>query len=490
MRGHPRKSKVNSSIALTKNGGLDLTADETTWGHQGYGEAGAGVVSRVVGKPGVTKGGQTFIVSSSDRVRPYFYQHRHNFTPKWKREGFNAQGPCEICSTINNLEHCIQGRAPESTKKKIFKEPPHITADNYFSGKKITEYAGTKGFGLLTTLRRDRLSKGIPDRFFHKGKTETNQRTKAARHVHPVVAVKTVRKGRKDFEVVIVSFQSTSSTKFMSMNSLSTCKNFIESRQRGRGEKKRWYVIKQNMGRVIYLLTYSCIDSIDHLIKNARFFYWSWKYWHSPTNHAKALAIVAAYDMYLECAEGVLDPEWKLEKCQIVSFHKYRDRLSKQMCTYDPRSEKYPGDEKMRVVTQLNKKRRVSCEMRSSSDGSGHVTLLQYRQAVRSKRICRDLEQYNKHVLTLVSKKYASQCAVCKERTFKYCGTCGVPLHCNEVRGVGKGKHCFLHWHSPEYFGICYKDRFLTGHTSTNWTPWTNRQLKENKRVINRYKNK
>ena len=186
----------------------------------------------------------------------------------------------------------------------------------------ITEYAGSKGFGLLTTLRRDQLPKGIPERFFHKRKTETNQRSKAARHL--VVAVKTVKKGGKDFKVVILSFQSMSSTNFMTVNSLSACKNFIESRQRGRGESKSWYVIEQNMGRVLYLLTYSHIDSIDHLIKNARLFYQSWKYWHSPANHAKALAIVAAYDMYLECAEGVLDPEWKLEKSQIVSFHKYR----------------------------------------------------------------------------------------------------------------------------------------------------------------------
>ena len=48
---------TSNTIALTKNGGLDLTAFETTWEHQGYGEAGAGVVTSVVGKPGVSKGG-------------------------------------------------------------------------------------------------------------------------------------------------------------------------------------------------------------------------------------------------------------------------------------------------------------------------------------------------------------------------------------------------------------------------------------------------
>ena len=54
-------------------------------------------------------------------------------------------------------------------------------------------------------MRRDRLPKGIPERFFHKRKTETNQRSKAARHIHPVIAIKTVKKGRKDFKAIIVS---------------------------------------------------------------------------------------------------------------------------------------------------------------------------------------------------------------------------------------------------------------------------------------------
>ena len=51
---------TSNTIALTKHGGLDLSADETTWGHQGYGEAGAGVVSRVVGKPRVSRGEADF----------------------------------------------------------------------------------------------------------------------------------------------------------------------------------------------------------------------------------------------------------------------------------------------------------------------------------------------------------------------------------------------------------------------------------------------
>ena len=44
-----------------------------------------------------------------------------------------------------------------------------------------------------------------------------------------------------------------------------------------------------------------------------------------PVNHAKALAIVISYDIYLECAEGELDPELKVE--HVVDYDEFRDIL-------------------------------------------------------------------------------------------------------------------------------------------------------------------
>ena len=60
--------------AITKRAELDLTGDETSWGFMGYGEAGTKVVSRIMGKPGISKGGQTVIVSAtnhSEKSRAY-----------------------------------------------------------------------------------------------------------------------------------------------------------------------------------------------------------------------------------------------------------------------------------------------------------------------------------------------------------------------------------------------------------------------------------
>ena len=54
----------------------------------------------------------------------------------------------------------------------------------------------------------------------------------------------------------------------------------------------------------------------------------SWKCWHAPMNHAKALAVTTTHDMHVECAEGKLNKEWKVEP---VTFHRFRGKLDIQM---------------------------------------------------------------------------------------------------------------------------------------------------------------
>ena len=61
------------------------------------------------------------------------------------------------------------------------------------------------------------------------------------------------------------------------------------------------------------LLPHLLASSFRHLLCR------SWKYWHAPMNHAKALAVVTSYDIYKECAEGKINPDWKVYK--IVDFH-------------------------------------------------------------------------------------------------------------------------------------------------------------------------
>ena len=86
--------------------------------------------------------------------------------------------------------------------------------------------------------------------------------------------------------------------------------------------------------------------------------------------HGKALAIVVAYDMYMEVAEGNINIEWKVENP--VDFWTFCEQLSIQMLQYSPTARKYPGDEKMRSETQQNalqfqKTTAVCCQGRPQS---------------------------------------------------------------------------------------------------------------------------
>ena len=67
-----------------------------------------------------------------------------------------------------------------------------------------------------------------------------------------------------------------------------------------------------NHARQLYLATYGVIDTMNQAIKSSRLYYYSWKYWHSPMLHGKAMIWAIAYSMYEECAEGMINLDWKV----------------------------------------------------------------------------------------------------------------------------------------------------------------------------------
>ena len=93
-------------------------------------------------------------------------------------------------------------------------------------------------------------------------------------------------------------------------------------------------------------------------MKNLKLSYLSWKYWHAPMILVKAFAILTAYDMYVECCEGNLDPDWKVENQDIMSLHDFHQELSGQMLHYHPSRHLYSGDCNIRAATSQNKERR------------------------------------------------------------------------------------------------------------------------------------
>ncbi len=109
-----------------------------------------------------------------------------------------------------------------------------------------------------------------------------------------------------------------------------------------------------NEAQETYLKKYSAVDKIDQMLLGWDFTYWSWRWWHAPTRNANAIAMSMAYSLYLQCAEGTVDPEWKVT---LVSEPRFWQKMSLQMVQYKCSNLQYPGDEKMCKNIQMNKKK-------------------------------------------------------------------------------------------------------------------------------------
>ena len=134
-----------------------------------------------------------------------------------------------------------------------------------------------------------------------------------------------------------------------------------------------------------YLENYSAVDKIDQMLLHWDLSYWSWRWWHAPTRHAKAIAMSMAYSLYLQCAKGTVDPEWKVTP---VSGPRFCQRMSLQMVQYKCSNLHYPVDEKMRKNTQMNKKKHGTSKIGliECDDHIKRVSYLQYIDEKKTKR--------------------------------------------------------------------------------------------------------
>jgi hypothetical protein len=467
---------ISNVNAITKYACQDLCGDETTYAHEGYGEKDTALVKRILNKPGVTRGGQVVLVCDVDRIRPRAYLHRH----KCHAKDFNLEGPNEVKHLLDRLEPlCIENILAPG--RGIFKSKPHITFDNFFSGEDIATHAANRGFGMTTTLRRDRMPKPVPNIFFHVKKTNPkDRRVKVAKFLNPIVAVKKVN---DESLLQLTSFQSTSSCNFLSVNAYNACGLYAATKERGRtnnGSKRKW-AIEMNDARQLYLATYGVIDAIDHLIKNCNMSYRSWKYWHAAMIRAKAFAVVISYDIYLEAAEGKLHPSWKVDKP--VSFFVFRERLSIQMLNYAAAARIYPGDHNFRMATQQHKERRpgpasplmsspppARKRMRDDQTVASLLTTEHYEEG-RELRLCGDISNLCEHINTKATlpKKNTRVCFVCGNGCHEMCAMCDKVLHYSFTQ-PGMKVPCFFAYHNSAFFGLARDDWKITGAKKKQYT--------------------
>jgi hypothetical protein len=488
------KTMVHNCNAITKKADENQTVDETTWGHAGYGEAGSGLTGRLRNKK-VNKGGQTTIMSDSRRFRPRAYIHRHKLHQA--KAGMTKRGPNEMVNLLMEIETMVKTneddaeqtnthpRSPtKPTKKKIFNRKPTVCADNFFFDNQVCDWIGKNGFSSIGTTARNILPDGVQKEYLHVEKSQVGcHRAKAARFTHPIVAVKNF----DGYQRVHVSFQSTSSTNITTVNCLNECSLFVEIRERGKGENKRYWGIEMNDGRRMYLSLYWSIDVADHLLKNAALYYRTWKYWHAPMNHGFALCIVLAYGIYEECGEGMIEDDWKVELKKKKTYFEFREILSAQMLSYHPKNQLYPGDEKMRVVTSMPRKGRAKCSKRKEEGPI--VSLAQLKKAKRygTSRLCGPLDKLCNHISHIQGSKRPLVCAWCGLNTYSVCGKCKddkgkpIPLHYNPKGEKTKGSLCFYHYHNDSCFGLGKNDRNrILGLKRSDWSLPDKDDIKDN----------
>ena len=219
-----------------------------------------------------------------------------------------------------------------------------------------------------------------------------------------------------------------------------------------------------NDGRRVYLSLYWTIDVADHLLKNAKIYFRTWKYWHAPMNHAFALCIVIVYGIYQECCEGMIEEEWKIETKEQKTFYEFREILSTQLINYHPKNQQYNGDENLRVVTSMTRASRDKSKKKREEKPGASLTQVKRAKRYGTSRLCGNLDKLCKHIQCIQTVKAPKICAWCGLPTYQVCEKCTdgkgkpIPLHYNPKSSKTKGSLCFYHYHNDTRFGLGKND--------------------------------
>jgi hypothetical protein len=211
--------------------------------------------------------------------------------------------------------------------------------------------------------------------------------------------------------------------------------------------------------------------------------------------HAKAMAIVVAYDIYKELAEGGQDEAWKVDKP--VDFYTFRETLARLMLGYSPHRLKYLGDEKFRSFTKLGKSKRARSPVPVvvvAEDGTtiaattAGVTVNALKSHSDSARLsCGFLADITEHYDScqgMEDKGKKLTCAFCGKSTYQFCGLCGVAVH--KFPQGESASSCFFLWHDAGCFGLARSDFKITNKKMKEWAYPTVTDRKTNEEQMKR----
>jgi hypothetical protein len=212
--------------------------------------------------------------------------------------------------------------------------------------------------------------------------------------------------------------------------------------------------------------------------------------------HAKTIAIVVAYDMYLECAEGLLDVEWKVDKP--VSFHVFRETLSRQKLGYKPEDMKYLGDDKFRVNTVQKKSKRARSPVPNAAAPAvanantitrtdAGITAEAMKLKGSELRLCGFLGSVTEHYdscQTMEEKGKKLTCVFCGKLSYQFCGLCGVAVH--KFPQEDGESSCFFRYHDTGCFGLARADWKITNKKQKDWSFPTMAEIRKNEAQMQR----
>jgi hypothetical protein len=205
--------------------------------------------------------------------------------------------------------------------------------------------------------------------------------------------------------------------------------------------------------------------------------------------HAKAMAIVVAYDIYKECAEGGLDFTWKLvdalQKPNHVSFHVFRETLSRQMLTYNPNTPKYLGDDFFRANTVQTKAKRARSPVPPQQDGiitctEAGITEGALNHSDSKLRLCGFLGDVTEHfdACQTMDESKKLTCVFCGKLSYQFCHLCGVAVH--KFPQEDGQPSCFFRYHDTGCFGLARSDFKITNKKQKDWTYPTLSEIQKN----------
>lgn len=204
------------------------------------------------------------------------------------------------------------------------------------------------------------------------------------------------------------------------------------------------------------------------------------------------MAVVIAYDMYLECATGNVHPSWRVEKP--VDFFRFRERLAIQMLQYSPANFAYPGDAKFRAATQVPKKKRPenpsvssqAAKRRKQDDDASAASLITTQDLHKaSKRLCGILDPLVEHVESVgrLPGHNSRVCSVCGHPTYEQCGVCQKALHYHKKRD-GMSVPCFIQYHNTSFFGLAKDDAYMIGNLKGKYCLPTDESRKQHAAIM------